>query len=106
MTNTLPPPARAQNIPADAQWLAGEGAGSWFIIAPLPSNTDIVSVQRCGPKGHTECRGLFICDEHSSAFEAGKPYAITYPSHCARVTLLQNGQVFTLIPLPPQLIPA
>ena len=32
------PPKKSENIPKEAQWLGGIGAGSWFYIAKKESN--------------------------------------------------------------------
>ena len=42
------PPKKSENIPAEAQWLGGIGAGSWFYIAKKESNYQIT---RYSPKG-------------------------------------------------------
>lgn len=62
-------------------------------------------MDRYDPEGHPECRGLFIPDAHSERFDHRRPYTITYQSHCARITVLQDGQVFTLEPFPEELLP-
>lgn len=106
MAETLPAPDRPLNVPAHALWHAGEGAGSWFVLEMAAISADILSVGRYDPHGRLECKSLFIRDAHSSAFDPRVDYAITYPSHCARISILQHGQRFTLIPIPDELVPA
>lgn len=103
MTLNLPAPPLPERLPAHAKWLAGEGAGSWFVIAPLPQASEFFSVERTDPTGHVECRGIFLCDATSTAFDVSLPFSITYPSHCAMVKVVQAGQVFTLVPIPAEI---
>jgi hypothetical protein len=82
---TLPAPERPHHLDEKAQWLAGEGAGSWFEIAE--AEQDHFKITRYAPDGTSECTGLFttkISLDLKGAFE------VTYPSHCSKVTVLQN----------------
>lgn len=83
----LPAPEIPQGLPKSAQWLAGEGAGSWFVILP-----DVIEgrylIERFAPDGARECSNIFI---PNIEFQFEKPYRIDYPSHCATVTVIQRG---------------
>jgi len=89
---SLPKVLEAPDCPAHidqkALWLAGEGAGSWFTINKLASWQYHIS--RFSPKGVLECEGKFLNKE---LFDINQPYEITYPSHCALVTLIQDDQL-------------
>lgn len=105
MSTVLPPPALPASLPTHALWLAGEGAGSWFVLTNAPKTESLYLMHRYDPQGRLECRGLFITDANSSGFNINEPYTMSYPSHCVRLTVLQQGQVFTLIPFPEELLP-
>ncbi|MBZ0206598.1 MAG: hypothetical protein K8H89_09755 [Flavobacteriales bacterium] len=105
MADTLASPIRPDHLPPQAQWLAGEGAGSWFTLRIALRNKSLYSMVRTDPKGHIECQGTFMQRKDQISFNIDRPFVITYPSHCARITLLQGGQVFSLVPVPPELTP-
>lgn len=87
----LPSPVRPNHLPESALWLAGEGAGSWFVLTKNLNNT--FKIVRYSPKGNLECEGVFFTEQMlnlSSNFE------IIYPSHCAVVTLLQGNEKIKL----------
>lgn len=93
LPKTLPAPKkRPSNLPHSSKWLAGEGAGSWFTIEKTPTK-NVFKVYRFSPEGIMECEGLFFTDSH---FDLEKGYELTYPSHCAVVTVIQNADSFTL----------
>ncbi len=71
------------NLPSTAQWLAGEGAGSWFVI----EQSIDYEISRYSPEGKLECKGQFKAID---TFELSTSYKIAYPSHCLRVTVIQN----------------
>lgn len=105
MSTVLPPPALPTGLSPHAQWLAGEGAGSWFVLTNAPKTESLYLIHRYDPQGRLECRGLFILDKNSTGFHINTPFTISYPSHCARLTVLQKGQVFSLTPFPEELQP-
>jgi len=84
LRSTLGPPVRYEGIPAGAQWLAGEGAGSWFTFAV--ENRDI-TVTRYSPEGLIECQGLYYATGTDNPVDI--LYAtITYPSDCRLITMV------------------
>jgi len=80
--STLKPPARNGTIPANAQWLSGEGAGSWFVVE---AQNSLLKVTRYSPEGNLEC-------SHHYKNRMGQPsspdnsFEITYPSNCSIVS--------------------
>ncbi len=84
LRSTLSAPVRHKNIPENAKWLAGEGAGSWFV---LNFRGAFLEATRYSPKGIKECSGLFISGNNEFPLAPGT-YEITYPSHCKEITLL------------------
>lgn len=84
----LPP-----SLSNDAKWLAGEGAGSWFLVDPISAQE--FSITRFDPQGNVECKGVFRSTENLAIDD--NDFEITYPSHCALVTILQHNQKQTLI---------
>ncbi|MCB9185556.1 MAG: hypothetical protein H6601_02280 [Flavobacteriales bacterium] len=79
----LPEPPRPPNVPADAQWLAGESSGSWFQIS---RSVDGIIVQRYSAEGTLQCMVRMNTDE-SSQDAAESEFSVTYPSNCAEVTI-------------------
>lgn len=89
LTKILPAPVRPHHLDTSAQWLAGEGAGSWFIISKLKESS-LYEISRFSPKGKLECGSVFISDK---MLDLASDYEITYPSHCSTVTVIQNKEV-------------
>ncbi|MFW5753346.1 MAG: DUF6695 family protein [Marinilabiliaceae bacterium] len=84
---TLPQPERHKNIPRHAQWLSGEGAGSWF---SLKKHHDNFHITRFNEWGETECKGFFKKSGNKS-FDENAPYQVVHLSHCNKVAIRQNG---------------
>ncbi len=93
-SRTLPPPALPESLSVHAQWLAGEGAGSWFVLDL--SRERIVHVDRFDPNGRLECSGSFDLVGNDVP-NLSVPLRVTYPSHCAVVSLAQGDRVFTFV---------
>jgi len=92
MSTVIERPSLPSNLPISSQWLAGQGAGSWFWM----SETDLdnqFQIKRFSPNGVLECDRVFECNE--SGFEYSKPFEFTYLSHCALCTVIQNNMKFT-----------
>ena len=91
----LDAPQRHANIPENAQWLGGVGAGSWFCL----SNDDKMGkfqygIQRYAPTGEKECDGLFYLEDEF--IDLNQPYQFTYLSHCEKCTILQGEREYIL----------
>ncbi|MEX0986092.1 MAG: DUF6695 family protein [Bacteroidales bacterium] len=86
LLSTMPQPGRGPGIPENAQWLSGEGAGSWFFF-----NTDqgTLNVTRYSPDGKVECNGVFE-GTGIGHITSGDQFTVDYPSDCNKV-LLKNG---------------
>jgi hypothetical protein len=92
LPDVLEAPQRPNNLSQKAQWLAGEGCGSWFELEETKPNQLIV--KRFSRKGELECEKAYI---NLSGFAFTKDYSITYPSFCNKVTIFQNGKKITLL---------
>ncbi|MGD9328745.1 MAG: hypothetical protein PVH48_07225 [Cyclobacteriaceae bacterium] len=92
LRETLQIPAKVSSIPPDAQWLAGEGAGSWFHIEQ--AGTRFI-INRYNELGDMECTGFFI---RLGEFKIilTKPFKFIHISHCDQVTIMQYGKKITL----------
>jgi hypothetical protein len=88
LISTLPAPERHRNIPENAQWLSGEGAGSWFAIN---LENDQINVSRYSPQGKVECQGAYKNPQAQPLLKKEKGYTIDYPSNC-RVVSLRIGK--------------
>lgn len=87
LTATLPPPERHQNIPEKAQWLSGEGAGSWFVF---DIENTLLKVIRYSVYGVIECTGLYENKDAIALLKNQNSYKITFPSNCKTVSLKVN----------------
>ncbi|MCF8454132.1 MAG: hypothetical protein K9G42_13070 [Pedobacter sp.] len=86
---TLDAPAKTESIPENSQWLAGEGAGSWFYIEPKAMDYRIT---RYSSEGKIECSGLFNTESETD-FNINTPFEFVHLSHCKSVTIRQIDQV-------------
>ncbi len=84
---TLPPPERYPNIPEKAQWLSGEGAGSWFVF---DIENTLLRVTRYSIYGIVECTGLYENKDAITLLRNQNSYQITFPSNCKTVSLKVN----------------
>ena len=87
-------PNLPKNLPGQAKWLSGEGAGSWFVVEKIIENQ--FQVSRYSPDGKIECKNTF---QSNRLFNPIQEYEITYPSHCAKVTILQSDSTIVLLPI-------
>jgi uncharacterized protein DUF6695 len=83
LKSTLPQPLRNNKVPDNAQWLSGEGVGSWF---DFNYRDGLLEVIRYAPTGEVECSG-FYKSRSSEYFISIKKLNIDYPSNCKVVTL-------------------
>jgi len=83
LRSTLRAPSRNSSIPEKAQWLGGEGAGSWFDFEIQKSQ---VLVTRYSPDGIVECTGLFK-NQYNQGSMPDNSFQITHPSNCRVVSL-------------------
>lgn len=92
LRKTLQIPLKAPSIPSDAQWLAGEGAGSWFHIEQAGTR---FRINRYNELGDMECAGLYI---RLGKFNLTltKPFQFIHLSHCNQVSIMQFGEKITL----------
>ena len=88
LAKILPEPALLSHLPATAKWLSGEGAGSWFVIED-GENSLQYKITRFSPSGNFECEGVFSSEKKVNL---KKGFEITYPSHCLKVTIIQNKE--------------
>ncbi len=95
LRQTLPEPNRPDSLPQKAQWLAGEGAGSWFMIKQHQSQF-LYEVTRFSPKGKVECHGRFKMENPQTKLDLSQSYEFIHLSHCAEVKILQNDCIFIL----------
>jgi hypothetical protein len=88
LKSTLPEPEKPSNIPENAIWHSGEGAGSWFVLDRSGEN---FLVRRFSPKGTLECEELFSVAK-GQPFDPHKPYKLDHISHCKKVRVIQGGK--------------
>ncbi len=78
LKSTLPQPERHPDIPVDAQWLGGEGAGSWFV---MEVQSKLLKVTRYSPEGIVECNGLYE-GSNGQLPDPNGLFTVDYPSNC------------------------
>ena len=95
LKQTLAEPIRPSSVPVQAQWLSGEGSGSWFAIE---QNLDTFKISRYSPEGFLECQSQFSIS-NSKEFNVNHPYRVDHLSHCEKVVCIQNKNriVFEII---------
>ena len=98
LKTTLIKPERNPSIPSHAQWLSGEGAGSWFAFN-FRDNSLIAT--RYSPEGVIECSGLYKNITPGSVSPDHK-YTITYPSNCNVISLQNSIKEFQFDRVPGQ----
>ena len=92
LRSTLDAPLRNEAVPDNAEWLGGEGAGSWF---HLEEDNGAIIGTRYSPEGLIECRGSYKAsgtEKNEDILSA----SVTYPSDCSKITLRKNGSIITL----------
>jgi hypothetical protein len=95
LKQTLPAPKLPKNLPESVQWLAGEGAGSWFYIESNSNEYEFL-IQRYSPNGDLECEGLFKYEDEKRSIDLNKPFKFVHLSHCAFVNIRQDETTITL----------
>lgn len=91
--HTLPAPEKPENIPTDSQWLGGEVAGGWFWLKPIDQG---YLINRYSSEGIQECTGKFRLVS-IGFFNSKRPYSFSHLSHCSKVTILQDNELFEFL---------
>lgn len=94
LKSTLTEPSRPKNLPESAQWLSGEGSGSWFSMSRTATNK--YSIARFGAGGELECKGVFNVSD-DQYFEINQPYRFEHLSHCGKVKVSQGNKIIELL---------
>jgi len=89
LQSTLPEPLRHESVPVHAQWLSGEGSGSWFAIT---QNDTAYKITRQSQEGTIECSGLFKVSG-DNVFNVNEPYYFDHLSHCNLVRIRQHQKI-------------
>ncbi|MCF8465261.1 MAG: hypothetical protein K9G41_10490 [Flavobacteriales bacterium] len=82
----IPEPNCPLNVPISAQWLAGEGAGSWYDLARTELGFLLTRYSRTGEQ---EC-AVPMQQIDGEEWSHDDSFTITYMSHCAEINLLVN----------------
>lgn len=82
-------PQKHHDIPESAQWLSGEGSGSWFNIFP---DKEDYRISRYNQDGDIECEGVFS-ETGSLKLDKDIEYRFVHLSHCDKVRINQNGDI-------------
>ncbi len=87
-------PERPKEVPAQANWLSGVGAGAWFHIEKT-SKPDEFRGQRYDACGTIRYSHIFRLQ--SGQFDAQRPYELVHDCHAERKTVLQDGLIVVLL---------
>ena len=90
LKSTLKPVNKPKNLPNNAQWLSGEGAGSWF---SFKFENNKLKVNRYSPEGELECTGYF--QNKRTDIIAFEELEIAYPSNCKSITFRSKNKNIT-----------
>lgn len=90
---TILPPQLPSNLPHNAQWLSGQGAGVWFCIEKTEVKTQFI-IKRFSPEENLDCKATFEIEKQTAEFDITKPYQFTHISHCAKCRIIQNNLIF------------
>lgn len=90
LRNTLEIPERNSEIPENAIWLSGEGAGSWFVFE---IKGGLLKSTRYSPAGNIECTGFYKSDVKTE-FVISEKIEVQHPSHCKIISLKVNHKEF------------
>jgi hypothetical protein len=90
---TVDAPEKPITIPANVQWLLGQGAGAWFSIESTKDENRF-AIKRFTAEGNLDCNRVFEVEENGSIFDITKEYEFTHISHCAKCRIIQNEIVF------------
>jgi hypothetical protein len=93
LSKILESPEQPVNIPESSQWLAGQGAGSWFYLEKSGEIKRHFKIIRYSPKGKLECERIY---KSIMPLDITKPYQFSYLSHCALCTIIQNKKKIIL----------
>jgi len=93
LSTILEAPSLPLNLPDTAQWLAGQGAGSWFYIEKTDIDKRHFKILRYSPNGELECNRIY---NSIMPLDITKPYQFSYLSHCALCTIIQNNKKIIL----------
>lgn len=91
--HTLRAPAKPENIPTDSQWLGGEVVGGWFWMKQINQG---YLINRYSSEGILECTGKFRLVS-IGFFNSRRPYSFSHLSHCSKVTILQDNELFEFL---------
>jgi hypothetical protein len=89
LNETAPMPKRHSNVHSSAQWLSGEGYGSWYEVI-VDSNS--IQLTEFSPFGNVESKSHFSLN--GSNFNSREPFSVTYPSNCKVLSIKQNQNYF------------
>ncbi len=90
LKTTLLQPKRHPNVPKSAQWLSGEGAGSWFHITQVKK--DYV-ISRYNETGTLEFETRYNL-KRNVLFDINKEYKFIHLSHYNKVNIEQSENIF------------
>jgi len=93
LSEILDAPNKPVSLPETVQWLAGQGAGSWFFIEKYGDEKNIFRVERFSPSGKLECKRIY---KSILPLDLALPYRFSYLSHCALCTIIQKNKKIIL----------
>ena len=93
MIGTIIAPELPDSLPENAQWLLGQGAGTWFSIAATDERTEF-NIKRFSADGSLDCDRMFQVEYNGSIFDINQAYQFGHVSHCTKCRIAQHGNIF------------
>lgn len=90
---TLPEPRLPETLPHHAQWLSGEGAGSWFTVDEFFGE---FLIHRFSPSGQPEFGGVYEFVNPAEELDLYEPFEVVHLSHFQQIRIHQNGKLIRL----------
>lgn len=81
-------PKKGKEIPTNAQWLTGTGAGAWYSIQAIHNQNILVSRHQDNGKQDFE----LTFKANAMIINPDQDYQFTYPSHALEINITQNGK--------------
>lgn len=91
--NKITPPSERKNVSDKAQWLGGTGAGAWYEVLSVTS--DSIEVKRTQGNGNIDF--VFNFSGPSSSINFDNDYTIDYGSHGTKIIISQDGKTYDFI---------
>ena len=92
--NHLEPPDRSPGVPPEAQWLGGQGEGTWLTLLPIKDQDKLYRIKGLSANGETEYD--FFAKANATNIDPDKPYRFMIDCSRLGATIVQDSQKIRL----------